>query len=82
MEMLAAHREVHDGLFGFKLHLIADTDYELPVAFTVLPANQNEMPVMHRLLDSVATRHPDILQTGEIWTGDRGYDDGKLLTRL
>jgi hypothetical protein len=75
-------RETVKRWFGFKLHLIADTTYELPIAFTVLPANHNEMPVMHRLLDGLARRHEAVLQTGEIWSGDRGYDDGKLVTRL
>ncbi len=77
-----AVRESVTRWFGFKLHLVADTKYELPVAFTVLPANHNEMPVMHRLVDGVAARDDRILSTCEIWTGDRGYDDGKLLERL
>ncbi len=75
-------RETVKSWFGFKLHLIADTTYELPIAFTVLPANHNEMPVMHRLLDGLARRHEAVLQTSETWSGDRGYDDGKPVTRL
>ena len=68
--------------FGFKLHLIADTTYELPIAFTVLPANHNEMPVMHRLVEGLAERNEQILHSCEVWSGDRGNDDGKLVRRL
>ena len=87
----AHHTHDRDGImreqvkrwFGFKLHLVADTDYELPVAFAVLPANQNEMPVMHRLVEGLAAgTHKGLLQRCEVWSGDRGYDDGKLLSRL
>lgn len=75
-------RETVKRWFGYKLHLIADTTYELPVAFTVLPAHANEMPVMHRLLSSLESRRPEVLRKCEVFTGDRGYDDGKLVTRL
>jgi hypothetical protein len=75
-------RETVKRWFGYKLHLIADTTYELPVAFTVLPAHANEMPVMHKLLSSLKSRRAGILETCQVFTGDRGYDDGKLLTRL
>lgn len=75
-------RETVKRWFGYKLHLIADTTYELPVAFTVLPAHANEMPVMHRLLSSLENRRADVLARCEVFTGDRGYDDGKLVTRL
>ncbi|TVQ40254.1 MAG: transposase [Spirochaetaceae bacterium] len=75
-------RETTKRWFGFKLHLIADTSYELPIAFSVLPANHNEMPVMHRLLDGLAEGKQEILHSCEVWSADRGYDDGKLLQRL
>ena len=68
--------------FGYKLHLIADTRYELPVAFTVLPASVNEMPVAHKLLENIAACHPERLKTCQYLCGDRGYDDGKLHRKL
>lgn len=68
--------------FGFKLHVIAETEYELPVEFSVLPANANEMPVMHKLLERVEREDPGILEICEIFSADRGYDDGKLVRRL
>jgi len=75
-------RETVKRWFGYKLHLIADTSYELPVAFTVLPANANEMPVAHKQLSGLQSRRPEVLKKCEVFTGDRGYDDGKLVKKL
>ncbi len=68
--------------FGFKLHLIVDANYELPLAFKVTKASEAEMPKAHDLLDEMEERHPDILEMCEYLDADRGYDDGKLITRL
>ncbi len=68
--------------FGYTLHLIADTRYELPVSFTLLPANHSEMPVAHKLIDAMAETNPEILKRCQYFSGDRGYDDTKLLKKL
>lgn len=68
--------------FGFTLHLLADTHYELPVNFAVTPASHNEMPVMHELIDATAEQTPQILVQAETFSGDRGLDDGKLIRKL
>lgn len=68
--------------FGYTLHLIADTRYELPVAFTVLPAPIGEIPVAHKLVDQMAEKNPRILKACQYLSGDRGYDDTKLHTKL
>lgn len=68
--------------FGFTLHLLADTHYELPVNFAVTPASRNEMPVMHELIDASAERTPQILEQAQVFSGDRGLDDGKLVSKL
>ena len=68
--------------FGYKLHLIVDANYELPLAFKVTKASEAEIPKAHDLLDEIEERHPDILEMCEYLDADRGYDDGKLITRL
>lgn len=68
--------------FGFTVHLIADTDYELPVAFTVSRASKNEMPVMRKLIRSLDRHRPHMLKAAELFTADRGYDDGQLMDLL
>lgn len=68
--------------FGYKLHLIVDANYELPLAFKVTKASEAEMPKAHDLLDEIQEQHPDILKRCDYLDADRGYDDGKLITRL
>lgn len=68
--------------FGFRLHLIVDAQYELPVAFELTRASTAEGPVMHKLFDKLENNHPDVLDTCKYSMGDRGYDDSKLISRL
>ena len=68
--------------FGFLLHLAVDTTYELPVAFEVTEASAAEQPVALRLVDQLEQRHPTVLERCGHLSADKGYDDGKLITRL
>jgi len=68
--------------FGFKLHLVVDATYELPVAFKITPASASEIKQGHWLIDQIAEQVPAIIQRCEYLLGDRGYDDGKLNTKL
>lgn len=67
--------------FGFTLHLLVDTRYELPVEYTILPAADNEMPVAHKILDRMERENPEYLGKCAYLSGDRGYDDGKIFRR-
>ena len=68
--------------FGYKLHLIVDADYELPVAFKVTPASYSEVKQAHALIDELGAIKPEILKACENFMADRGYDDGKLIEKL
>ena len=68
--------------FGFTLHLIVDTKYELPVSYEILQASKNEMPAAHKLIDRMGEKYPERLERCRYFCGDRGYDDGKLHTKL
>lgn len=68
--------------FGFKIHLIVDADYELPVAFEVTKASLGEQPVMHKLFESLYEKHPQIIETCEHAMGDKGYDGAPLIKKL
>ena len=68
--------------FGYKLHLIVDATYELPVAFEVRKASEAEAPQAHEMLDRMEERHPGMLERCEYLDGDKGYDDGKLIKRV
>lgn len=58
--------------FGYKLHLIVDALYELPIAFTVTTANRNDTTQMETLLEraglSKEERKPEAIMA------DKGYD--------
>jgi transposase len=68
--------------FGYKIHLIIDASYELPVAFHVTKASKAEVPRAHKLLEEMAQSQPEILKACKVFLGDKGYDDGKLITLL
>ena len=68
--------------FGYKLHLLVDANYELPVAFNLTPASYSEVKQAHHLIDELNTNRPCILRKSKYFMADRGYDDSKLITRL
>lgn len=68
--------------FGYRLHLIVDSQYELPVAFDVTKASLGEAPQAHTLLDNMEKTHPDILGRCKYFSADRGFDGKDLICRL
>ena len=60
--------------FGYKIHLIVDTLYEVPVGFEVTRASRSDttrlLPMMERLED----RHEWVMERAEGLSGDKGYD--------
>ena len=68
--------------FGYKLDLIVDADYELPVAFNVTKASASEIPEGKKLIAHVGKEHPDIMERCEFFLGDRGYDDTETIEIL
>lgn len=67
--------------FGYKLHLVVDATYELPVAFKVTKASASDITEGHALLEQMQERQPEILQTAATLAADRGYDDTKLIVK-
>lgn len=61
--------------WGYKVHLIADTTYELPIAMIVTPGNTREMAEMMPLLRATKARLPWF--DPKYIIADRGYDDYK-----
>ncbi len=58
--------------FGYKLHLMVDALYELPIAFTLTPANQSDTTQMKPLLKKAALDKPG--REPEAVMADKGYD--------
>jgi len=67
--------------FGYKLHLIVESTFELPIAYSVTKASHSEIKEAHELLNHLETNHEEILEVCEEFSGDRGYDDGKFIKR-
>lgn len=68
--------------FGFRLHLIADATYEIPVAFEVTKASNSEKTETEKLLKKIKQEKPEILDTCQYFMGDKGYDSTKLIEML
>lgn len=60
--------------FGYKLHLLIDADYELPVGYKVTKASVNDTTELLPLLAELKQNHSEIAQQARTLSGDRGYD--------
>lgn len=65
--------------FGYKLHLVVDSTYELPVAWEVTKASVSEVTRALPLLDYLHHHHGALMSPAAILTADRGYDDTPLI---
>lgn len=68
--------------FGYGLHLIADTHYEIPVAFSVTPASASEVRELDGLLDELFEQSPALAQRCRDFSADRGLDSGDIKAKL
>jgi hypothetical protein len=68
--------------FGYKLHLVVDANYELPVAWEVTRASVSEVPQGKALLKQLQQRHPGLLVRCEHLAADKGLDDTELNVTL
>jgi len=68
--------------FGFKLHLIVDAEYELPVAYSVTKASASDLTVGKEMIEDLALERPFVLENAQLFLGDKAYDDTDLITKL
>ena len=68
--------------FGFKLHLIVDADYDMPVDFKVTKASASDITEGKAIVKDLASNRPWVLDNAEFLLGDKGYDDTELITML
>ena len=64
--------------YGYQLSLVADTQYELPVAYSVTEASRSELKEAEELVEE----NPDIFERCRVLTADRGYDSGPFIEKL
>lgn len=68
--------------FGYKIHLVVDAVYELPVAYSVTKASVPDINEAHDILDEIENNRPYLLEQADEMSADKGYDDTKLNVRL
>ncbi len=68
--------------FGYKLHLLVDSKYELPIAYEVTKASKGETPIMKALITKLNNVHSSITGACKHAYFDRGYDDKDLIKTL
>lgn len=64
-----------ESFFGFRVHILCDATYELPVSFSVTPANVGEQSI---LKDMIREMPESISCAGRHLIADRGYDDSEI----
>ncbi len=60
--------------FGYKVHLLVDADYELPLAYTVTRASAGDSPELPTLLDHLDQTHPQLTERADYLSADKAYD--------
>jgi hypothetical protein len=66
--------EYLDYWFGYQVHLVVDTKSELPVAFEVTAANENETTRFEPLLRQLKKDQEELVSRTEAVIADAGYD--------
>lgn len=68
--------------FGFRIHIIADADAELPVAYEITQASVSEGPVMRKMFVALNKTHPELIERCEHAMFDKGYDSTDAICEL
>lgn len=63
--------------FGYKLHLLVDSHYELPLAWKLTRASRSDSPELIALVKDLKQRRPDRIREAEDLSADKGYDSEK-----
>jgi len=68
--------------FGFKLHLIVDSTYELPLAYEITVASASDVKEGTKLVRRAKRLHPALFERDEpdqrYMSADKGYDDSTM----
>ena len=68
--------------FGYGLHIIADTKYEIPVALSVTRASVSEVKELDRMIELLFAEDPELAQRCGYFSADKGLDSGPLKKKL
>ncbi len=65
--------------FGFRLHLLSDVNYELPIEYTVTKASKGEK---EQLMKHINMLSPELRKKIKVLMADKGYDTTDLIIFL
>lgn len=68
--------------FGYGLHLIADTHYEIPVAMALTPASASEQVQLRALVKETFAETPELAERCRDFSADRGLDSAETKALL
>ncbi len=68
--------------FGYGLHLIADTQYEIPVAMALTPASAAEQVQWRALVTETFAETPELAERCRDFSADRGLDSAETKALL
>jgi len=63
--------------FGYKLHLLVDSTYELPLGFKLTKASVGDSPELLPLIEQLGQQHPQIAGRGRECAADKAYDSAE-----
>jgi len=68
--------------FGYGLHVIADTRYEIPVAFELTPASTPEQTTLRAMIRATFSETPELAERCRDFSADRGLDSAETKALL
>lgn len=68
--------------FGYGLHLIADTKYEIPVSMHITPASHSEQRQLRVMVHELMRETPDLVERCNDFSADRGLDSAETKALL
>jgi len=61
---------------GYKLHLVIDANWELPVAWQLTEASVADSPQLLPMMRELNRKHAELIERTETLAADKAYDDG------
>jgi hypothetical protein len=68
--------------FGYKIHLLVDTKYEMPLGYRVTRASESDTKQLLPLVKEVKEKHLQIYKDMDMAAADKGYDSEENCRRL
>jgi hypothetical protein len=68
--------------FGYKIHLLVDTKYEMPLGYRVTRASVSDTTQLLALVEDLKKKHLQIHRDIDTAEGDKGYDSEENCCRL